>query len=116
MASGAVLALSACATSGTAVSDPGSTRTTTARRTNVITAEEIAENRDVVSVGDLVRKLRPGWPRTVTVFLNNDPQGDYSVMNQLGVSSARELRYLSASEAQMKWGMRFREVIQIITR
>jgi hypothetical protein len=32
------------------------------------------------------------------------------------VSTATEIRYLTRSEAQIKWGSRVLEVIQIITR
>jgi hypothetical protein len=52
----------------------------------------------------------------VTVFLNNDPYGDYTQLRNLSVNRTTEIRYLTKSEAQMKWGSRFQDVIQVITK
>lgn len=114
---GLVVAVQACASRGTAVSDPTSNRSTAARpRTNVISTQEIAERPELISVRDVVRQLRPGWPMAVTVFLNNDPMGDISNLSSLPTSNAKEIRYYTVSEAQMKWGYRYREVIQVVTK
>jgi hypothetical protein len=43
--------------------------------------------------------------------MNNDPDPNALNMNP---SSVREIRFLSKSEAQMKWGSRYDEVIQVI--
>ncbi|HEX6314989.1 MAG TPA: hypothetical protein VFZ73_09025, partial [Gemmatimonadaceae bacterium] len=106
---------SACASSGTAASDQQATATTTTRRTNVITAQEIRESA-APSLPDLIRQLRPGWPTNVTIVVNNDVMGGYDMLRQQPKSTAAEIRYLTRSEAQMKWGMRVQEVIQVITR
>jgi hypothetical protein len=113
---GLALALQACASSQTASSDQEPTRSTTRGRTDVISTQEIDENRDVISVADLLRKLRPQWSRQVTVFLNDNPYGDFASLSQIGVANTKEVRFISRSEAQMKWGMRFNEVIQVLSR
>jgi hypothetical protein len=115
LALGLVLAAGACASSGTATSDQSPTGTTTRPRTNVITLQEIRES-SAPSLADLIRQVRPGWPTAVTIFVNNDPLGDYNQLRNLSVNNTAEIRYLTRSEAQMKWGSRFQEVIQVITR
>lgn len=115
LALGLVIAATACATSGTAAGDQSATAQSTARRTNVISAQEIRES-PVPSLTDLIRQLRPGWPTNVTIVVNNDILGGYDMLVQQPKSSAAEIRYLTRSEAQMKWGSRVQEVIQIITR
>ncbi|HEX9562712.1 MAG TPA: hypothetical protein VF981_02025 [Gemmatimonadaceae bacterium] len=118
LASGIVLAFgsAACASSGTASADQTPTAATTRPRTNVISLQEIRESR-APSVADLIRQLRPGWPTTVTVFLNNDtnPFGDARTLSNLSVQNTTEIRYYTRSEAQFKWGSRFQESIQVIT-
>ncbi len=105
----------ACASSGTAAADQQPTASSTRPRTNVITLQELTESH-APSVADAIRQLRPSWPTQVTVFVNNDAFGDYNSLRSLSISTTAEIRYLSRSEAQMKWGSRFQEVIQIITR
>jgi len=115
MASLLVLASGACASSHTAAGDQTPTAAQTRARTNIITLQEIRESR-AASVADLIRQLRPGWPTQVTVAVNNDLFGDYASLRTLSVSNTAEVRYLSRSEAQMKWSSRVQEVIQVITR
>ena len=114
LALGLALASGACASSGTATTDQTPTQTSTARRTNIITTQEIRESK-ATTVGDLIRQSRPGWPRTVAVFLNNDPDPSGTVLNRSS-STVTEIRYFTKSEAQTKWGSRVEEVVQIITR
>jgi outer membrane receptor for ferrienterochelin and colicin len=109
----AVVAVQACASGSTAATAGGTTRQQTTARTTVITAQELAENPDLNSVADAVRKLRPGW-RAATVFINSDPY--VGSASEIPVRNVREIRFLSASQAQMNWGSRYREVIQVITR
>lgn len=105
-----------CASSGTAAGNQAATGNTTRARQNVITLQEIRESR-APSLFDLVRQLRPGWPlNQVTVFVNNDPLGAVQVLSSLSVNNTAEIRFLSKSEAQFKWGTRFNEVVQVITR
>lgn len=107
------LIAAACATRGTASSSNAVTRSVSTRRMNVISSEEIMENRALVSVGDLVRQLRPAW-RYSAIFLGEQLY-DGTLAN-LQSGNVREVRYLSASEAQMKWGMRYQEVVQVILK
>lgn len=104
-----------CASSGTASGNQSATGTTTRARLNVISLQEIRESR-APSLFDMVRQLRPGWSTQVTVFVNNDPLGGFQVLSSLSVNNTAEIRFLSKSEAQFKWGTRFNEVIQVITR
>ena len=115
LALGLVLAAGACASKGTAAGDQAVTGASTARRTNVISAEEIRES-TAPSLIDLIRQVRPNWPTAVTIVLNKDPFGSYDTLRNMSIRDTAEIRYLSRSEAQMKWGMRVQEVIQVITR
>lgn len=115
LALGLIVALGACASSGTAAGDQTRTASTTIRRTNVITAQEILESR-APSVADLIRQARPQWPRNAIVFLNNDPDPTRTALNR-APSMVREIIFLTKSEAQTKWGSRVGDVvIQVITR
>lgn len=115
LALGLVITAGACATSGTAASEQSPTANTTSRRSNVITSQEISESR-APSLTDLIRQLRPGWPTAVTIVVNNDVMGGYDMLRNQPVSTAAEIRFLTRSEAQTKWGARVQEVIQVITR
>jgi hypothetical protein len=118
LALGLVVVAGACASSGTAAGDQTPTSSTTARRTNIITAQEIRES-TAPSLPDLIRQLRPSWPgpgTQVTIVVNNDIMGGYAMLSQQPKSTASEIRYLTRSEAQTKWGARVQEVIQVITR
>lgn len=118
LALGLVVVAGACASSGTAAGDQTPTSSTTARRTNIITAQEIRES-TAPSLPDMIRQLRPSWPgngSAVTIVVNNDIMGGYAMLSQQPKSTASEIRYLTKSEAQTKWGMRVQEVIQVITR
>lgn len=115
LALGLVITAGACASSGTAAGEQSPTATTTTRRTNVITTQEISESK-APSLSDLIRQLRPSWPTNVTIVVNNDIMGGYTMLNSQPVSTARQINYLTKSEAQTKWGSRVEAVIQIITR
>lgn len=112
LALGIALVSGACASSGTAAGDQSRTNTTTARRTNVITSAEISESR-AATVADLIRQARPSWgPAIVFVNENPDPVG-----TTRSPAVVREIRYLTRSEAQSKWGSRVDgAVIQIIPK
>ena len=115
LALGIVMSAAACASSGTAASEQSATASTTRSRTNVITQQEINESK-APSLADLIRQTRPGWPTNVTIFLNNDAYGNYDQLRNLSVNRTKEIRYLTKSEAQMKWGSRFADVIQVLTK
>ena len=114
LALGLVIVAGACASKGTAAADQTVTARTSTPRTNVIAADEIRESR-ATTLADLIRQQRPGWNTRVTIFLNNDPDPSGTALNR-SPSTVSEIRYLTRSEAQMKWGSRFQEVIQVITR
>lgn len=112
LALGLALVSGACASSGTAAGDQSRTATTTARRTNVITAAEISESR-AATVADLIRQTRPTWGQAV-IFVGENPD---PVGTTRSPTVVREIRYLTKSEAQAKWGSRVQDpVIQIIPR
>ena len=115
LALGLVITAGGCASSGTASAEQSVTGTSTRPRTNVISSQEIRESK-APSLQDLIRQLRPGWPTAVSIVVNNDIMGGYDMLRNQPISTASEIRYLSRSEAQMKWGSRVQEVIQIITR
>ena len=112
LALGLVIVAGACASSGTASTAQNPTASSTARRTNVISTQEITESR-ALTVADLIRQARPGWgPGIVYVSENPDPS---ALTRALG--NIREVRYLTKSEAQSKWGSRVDgPVIQILPR
>jgi hypothetical protein len=84
------------------------------RRTNVITAEELVGH-SFQSAADIVRQLRPTWGRA-QIYANNAPYGDYSVLTQIAAQNVKEIRWLTISEAQMRWGSGVREVILVTMR
>ena len=112
---GIAISAGACASKGTAATDQAVTGATTTRRTNVITTAEIRESR-APTVKDLVSQSRPSWPRQAAVFLDNDPDPTGTAMNR-ALSTIKEVRYLTKSEAQIKWSNRVNDpVIQIVNR
>lgn len=115
LALGLVIVAGACASSGTAAGDQTRTARVATPRANVITTQEIRESK-APALQDLIRQLRPGWPTAVSVVVNNDIMGGYEMLRNQPISTVSEVRYLTRSEAQMKWGARVQEVIQIITK
>ena len=112
LALGFALVSGACASSGTASADQTPTSRTTARRTNIITSQEIRESR-VATVRELIQQLRPGWGPAV-FFVNENPD---PVAQNRSPANVSEIRYLTKSEAQSKWGSRVQDpVIQVIPR
>jgi len=109
------LALNGCAAKGSPETAPPSLRSSTARSTNVITQEEIESHPGVQTAADLVRQLRPSW-RRAEIYMGNNDFGDFSTLAQIAVNRIKEIRFLTISEAQNKWGSRVREVIQVTPR
>lgn len=74
---------------------------------------------------DAVRQLRPDWfrrsragaPLSVVVYLDDRNIGDASVLRSFSVRSVREVRFLSVTEAQVRYGTlnRGRAAIQLST-
>jgi hypothetical protein len=92
-----------CASGTAATTASPSQRTNIERRTNVISSEEIAAGGVFQSASDIVRRLRPGWPQNLEIWLDANLYGDYSTLNQIAANRVREIHSLSKSEAQMKW-------------
>ncbi len=113
-----LLAISACATSGGS-SGPR-------RDANLITAEELTEY-GTFTARDVIRRLRPRWlqsrgagtggPQTPQVILDGSRLGGLDRLNSIQVSDVTEMRYLSASDATMRFGTNFPGgAIEITTR
>jgi hypothetical protein len=111
----AAVLLTACAGRGAPESAAPSLRSSTARSTNVISEEEIASHPGPQTAADLVRQLRPSWIKA-EIYMGNTDYGDYSSLAQIAVSRVKEIRFLTLSEAQNRWGSRVREVILITPR
>ena|SRR3990170_7881838 len=103
---------------------------TRTRNTNVLTAEEIAASQTPTAY-DAIRKLRPtflrtrgpnnfepgGGVQTAHVFLDGQRYGDIEALKTMPVSTIREIRYLSASDATTKYGTGYMNgVIEVYTR
>ncbi len=87
------------------------------RDPNLITAEELAEFTTLTAI-DLVRRLRPRWltgrgagtggANTPQLILDGSRMGDAtSELRSISVSDISELRYLSASDATMRYGTNY---------
>ena len=88
---------------------------TSHRDPNVITAAEIAGVHERTAY-ELIQALRPGMltkrgatsisnpAAGIMVFVDDQRFGDLSSLEQLPASGIREVRYLSAGEAQARWG------------
>ncbi len=89
------------------------------RSSRVITADELATSNSVTpnqSVYDAVQYLRPNFliPKAVggttssnrypIVYVDNVKRGDINELRSIYVADVSEIRYLSASEATMKYG------------
>ncbi len=108
--------LMACASGGgsaTAGSAEAPRTAAASRRTNVITADEIAQHPGVSSVSDLVRQIRPMWGQA-SIFVDNTPFS--GTLRDIEVGGVQEVRYLTPSEAQMRWGSRVQYVILVTTK
>lgn len=112
---GLALLAGGCASKATGATDQTPTASSTRSRTNVITAQELRENA-APTLADAIRQLRPGWSRNVSIFVNENYFGGPESLGNLSKSNVTEIRFLSRSEAQAKWGMRYQEVIQVISR
>lgn len=100
----------------------GAKRPTGPRDPYLISTAELAESPHP-SLYDAVRQLRPDWFRRardgqpILVYLDDRPVGDISVLGSFSVGSVRRVRFLSVTEAQVRYGTpnRGRAAIQVIT-
>ena len=112
LALGLVIVAGACASKGTAAGDQTATARASTPRTNVITSQEISDSK-AATIPDLIRQLRPGWPREFMVYVGSNP--DPTALSR-SPSTIREIRYLSRSEAQARWGSSVQAVVLITPR
>ena len=105
-----VSGLGACSSSSGGSSGPR-------RDPNLITAEEMAEYTTLTAV-DVVRRLRPRWlqgrgagtggSNLPQLILDGARMGDASNgLRSISVSDVSEMRYMSASDATMRYGTNF---------
>ena len=98
--------LGGCASAGT-----GGAR----RDRNVMTLEQI-EEADQTNLYDLIRVHRPNWlnargpnsfrsENPIMVYLNGTRFGDIEELRSLSPYDVREIRYLSAAQAQARFGL-----------
>ena len=87
------------------------------RNSSVLAEEEFASS-TALDVYALVQEFRPNWLHTrgpvsimdptagdLRVFLNGVKTGDVNRLREMRVSEVRELRFLNAGEAQMRYGL-----------
>jgi|SRR5437879_251832 len=95
---------------------------------NLITQDEL-QRTSANNLFDAIRSLRPQWLRqsptiirqggegTVLVYLDGVQFGDPSTLRQISVNVVQEAHYLSASEAQARYGTQdLHGVIAVTTR
>jgi len=87
------------------------------RNSSVLTQEEFA-NTTAIDAYALIQEFRPNWLHTrgvvsimdptagdIDVYLNGVANGGVSRLREITVDSVRELRFLNAGEAQMRYGL-----------
>ena len=95
---------------------------------NLITQDEL-QRTSAQNLFDAIRSLRPQWLRqsptvirqgsegTVLVYLDGVQYGDPSMLRQISLLTVQEVRFLSASEAQARYGTQdLHGVIAVTTR
>ena len=114
-----LLFLSACASAGAKGSGQRRDR-------DVISREEIAASPEHSAL-NLIRTLRPGMLADrgktsiahqdpgIVVFLNDQRYGDLSSLDALEVNSIQEIRFLSAAQAQQRYGMGYPQGVILVT-
>jgi hypothetical protein len=105
------VAAAACASGG---GGPAPVRRPTA---NLITAEEIAEQRfQARNAMQAVMILRPNWPRNIPVYLDFTLLGIFERMQEVPSDSVREIRLLAVQEARVRFGPEAQASIQIVRK
>ncbi|OLD17514.1 MAG: hypothetical protein AUJ01_09015 [Acidobacteria bacterium 13_1_40CM_3_65_5] len=87
------------------------------RNSSVLREEEFASS-TAIDVYALVQEFRPNWLHSrgpvsildptagvLRVYQNGVPAGDVNRLREMRVSEVRELRFLNAGEAQMRYGL-----------
>ncbi|HET7553174.1 MAG TPA: hypothetical protein VFK04_17910 [Gemmatimonadaceae bacterium] len=114
-----ILLLSACASAG-------SKSSTERRDRNVITRDEISASPEHSAL-NLIRSLRPGMLNErgktsiahadpgIVIFLDGQRYGDVSSLDAMEVNTIQEIRYLSAAQAQARFGTGYPQGVILIT-
>jgi hypothetical protein len=114
-----LLLLSACASAG-------SKSSTERRDRNVITRDEIASSPEHSAL-NLIRSLRPGMLNErgktsianadpgIVIFLDGQRFGDISSLDAMEANTIQEIRYLSAAQAQARFGTGYPQGVILIT-
>jgi hypothetical protein len=114
--------------SGGATSQSGSREPAPARRSDVVTMEELERASSTSTLYDALRNLRPNWfrrnPTTlrpqaegdIVVYLDQSRLGGPEALRTIAVSSVTAVRYYNPSEAQSRFGLgHLHGAIQVIT-
>ena len=95
---------------------PGSGQTAPQRASNVVTAEEI-QRLGSVDLFDALKRLRPNWFRHnptaaagalaegMVVYIDGQRMGGLGNLRDISPTAVHSVRYYSASEAQMRFGL-----------
>jgi len=103
---------SACSSSGGAASTPGA-RPAPSEDRNLLTQDELQRTAGS-DLFDAIRILRPQW---LLVYLDGVRYGDATSLRQISISVVQEVRFLSPSEAQGRYGTQdLHGVIAVTTR
>lgn len=111
---GAAFGLAACASGGGGADGPR-------RDANLITAEELAEY-TTLTAHDVIRRLRPRWLRArgggaPQLIMDGARLGSLDGLSSISVADVESLRYLSASDATMRFGTNFPNgAIEVLSR
>jgi hypothetical protein len=97
------------------------------RERNRISPEELAEVQDL-ALWDAVQRLRPMWLRPggirnsanpaghyAHIFMDGSPYGSVESMRSIRVSDVDELRYVSATDATVRYGGQFQGGVILVT-
>lgn len=86
------------------------------RHPDIISAEEIAERKDLATAADAVRRLRPSFTRIrqyggpastmdpIRVYVDGIRAGDVSALTNIQIAIVKEIRKLSAPDATTRFG------------
>lgn len=109
-----IVALTACASSGTAGSTSTGAASTQQRAPDLITSDEITTS-GASNAYEVVTRLRPNWMRSqgtasiaggsttsqmIAVFMDNQRLGDITSLRMVSVSGIKSMQWLDAARAQ----------------
>lgn len=116
VAATAVLVLSAACAPG------GQTEGRSSGDRDRISAAELQQV-EVTNLYEAIRRLRPRWLRSRSgggapvVFIDNVRAGDITMLEQLYLTTVREVRFISPADATTRWGTGYPNgAIEVITR